>query len=78
MKRAIATFAGVKLVENPYPTAVDCIGSFDTLVGRVRLDPALPGTVHFWVVSDNLLKGAAWNAVQIAEFLLERGHLGQK
>ena len=58
---------------NRYPTARDCVGRLDTFVGRIRQDNTLPRTLHFWVVSDNLLKGAAWNAVQIAEYLTQTG-----
>jgi aspartate-semialdehyde dehydrogenase len=43
------------------------------LVGRIRRDPSHPRALNLWVVSDNLLKGAATNAVQIAEVLHERG-----
>jgi aspartate-semialdehyde dehydrogenase len=56
-----------------YPTATDCAGSTQTFVGRIREDFSLPTTLHLWIASDNLLKGAAWNAVQIAGLLLERG-----
>ena len=49
-----------------YPTATQAEGIFDTLVGRVRRDPVDPRGLIFWIVSDNLLKGAALNAVQIA------------
>jgi aspartate-semialdehyde dehydrogenase len=51
--------------DDPYP--VDVAGTDDVHVGRVRIDPDLPGVVHFWVVADNLRKGAATNAIQIAE-----------
>ena len=75
----IAGFPGIIVEDAPmsnrYPTARDCVGRFETFVGRIRLDNTLPRTLHFWVVSDNLLKGAAWNAVQIAEHLIETGHL---
>lgn len=55
-------------IENPceYPTATQAENSFETLVGRVRRDPIEPNGLIFWIVSDNLLKGAALNAVQIA------------
>jgi aspartate-semialdehyde dehydrogenase len=78
-KRALAAFPGLTLVDDPaagvYPTAVDCTGRIDTLVGRVREDISLPATLHLWIASDNLLKGAAWNAVQIAEALHAKGTL---
>ena len=49
-----------------YPTATQAAGLFETLVGRVRVDPVAQNGLIFWIVSDNLLKGAALNAVQIA------------
>jgi aspartate-semialdehyde dehydrogenase len=70
-----AAMPGVEVLDVPeearYPMARDATGRRETFVGRVREDSCLPGTLHFWVVSDNLLKGAAWNAVQIAEALHE-------
>jgi aspartate-semialdehyde dehydrogenase len=48
-------------------------GKDDIFVGRVRRDPSVERGLAFWVVSDNLRKGAATNAVEIAEVLLERG-----
>ena len=62
--------AGLRVTDShqkgAYPTAVQAEGLFDTLVGRVRIDPVTPNGLIFWIVSDNLLKGAALNAVQIA------------
>lgn len=52
---------------NKYPLARVADGECDTYVGRIRRDIDRPSTLHFWVVSDNLLKGAAFNAVQIAQ-----------
>ena len=49
-----------------YPTAIDAQNAFETYIGRVREDPADENGLIFWIVSDNLLKGAALNAVQIA------------
>lgn len=49
-----------------YPTATQAAGHTDTFVGRIRRDPCDPNGIILWIVSDNLLKGAAWNAVQIA------------
>lgn len=56
-----------------YPQAVNAVGSRETFVGRLRKDLDVEKGIHMWVVSDNLLKGAAWNSVQIAETLHERG-----
>ncbi len=76
-RRVMAEFPGLVVKDDPaaneFPVARDCIGRRQTFVGRVREDNTLPRTLHFWVVSDNLVKGAAWNAVQIAEVLHEKG-----
>lgn len=52
-----------------FPTALDAAGRTETFVGRIREDISHPSAIDLWIVSDNLLKGAAWNAVQIAELL---------
>jgi aspartate-semialdehyde dehydrogenase len=52
-----------------FPTPLDSAGRDEVFVGRIRADPHLPRVLHFWVVADNLRKGAATNAVQIAELL---------
>jgi aspartate-semialdehyde dehydrogenase len=63
---------GIRLVENgSYPTSLDCIGHDDTLVGRIREDPSIDNGLDMWVVADNIRKGAALNAVQIAERLVK-------
>jgi aspartate-semialdehyde dehydrogenase len=72
-RAVLASMPGLRVEDEPaahrYPTARQCEGDLDTWVGRIREDIALAGTLHCWVASDNLLKGAAWNAVQIAETL---------
>jgi aspartate-semialdehyde dehydrogenase len=69
---------GVMLVDKRedggYVTPVECVGEYATYVSRVRDDPTVEHGLSLWVVSDNLRKGAALNAVQIAE-LLGRKHL---
>ena len=69
---------GVMLVDKRedggYVTPVECVGEYATFVSRVREDPTVDNGLSIWVVSDNLRKGAALNAVQIAE-LLGRRHL---
>ena len=57
-----------------YATPVDCAGEDPVYVSRIRIDPTVPNGLSFWCVSDNLRKGAALNAVQIAEVLI-RDHL---
>ena len=77
VKAAIAEFPGAVLEDDVanqvYPQAVNAVGSRDTFGGRIRKDLDAEKGIHMWVVSDNLLKGAAWNSVQIAETLHERG-----
>ncbi|MGJ8698196.1 MAG: aspartate-semialdehyde dehydrogenase [Verrucomicrobiaceae bacterium] len=64
---------GVRLVDDPanalYPVPLDTTGKDDCLVGRIRLDQVLPNALALWVVGDQVRKGAALNAVQIAEIL---------
>jgi len=64
---------GVVVQDDPknqiYPLALDAAGKPDTFVGRIREDVSHPSALDMWIVSDNLLKGAAYNAVQIAEHL---------
>ena len=58
-----------------YVTPKDAQGEFDVFVSRIRTDHSQPNTLNMWVVGDNLRKGAALNAVQIAELLHEQGLL---
>ena len=71
VKELLSSAPGVQLVDDPengkYPLAIDCAGKFETLVGRIREDESIENGINLWVVSDNILKGAALNAVQIAE-----------
>jgi len=66
---------GVTLQDNPkeqiYPMPAHCVGKYDTFVGRIRKDLDKDNGFHLWIVSDNLLKGAALNSVQIAESLVK-------
>ena len=55
-----------------YPMPIDISGEDDVFVGRIRDDDSIRNTLNLWVVSDNLRKGAALNAVQIAECLLKK------
>jgi aspartate-semialdehyde dehydrogenase len=72
----LAGAPGVRLVDDPaagvYPMPIDASGQDDTYVGRIRVDPTVKNGLNLWVVADNLRKGAALNAVQIAELLVER------
>jgi len=64
-----------KREDGGYITPVDCVGDYNTYISRIRKDPTVKNGLNIWVVSDNLRKGAALNAVQIAESLLEQGLL---
>jgi len=81
-REAIAGFPGAQLVDDParleYPTPLDFSGKVKCGVGRLRLDTALPNGLAFWVSGDNLWKGAALNAVQVAELLVREGMLKAK
>jgi aspartate-semialdehyde dehydrogenase len=67
---------GVVVVDDPsaqqYPMPKDAHEKDEVFVGRLRRDETQPNTLNMWIVSDNLRKGAATNAVQIAEYLLEK------
>jgi aspartate-semialdehyde dehydrogenase len=71
---------GVTVLDDPaaglYPMAVEAAGRDDVFVGRIRRDPGNERALDLWIVSDNLRKGAATNAVQLAELLVERGLVG--
>jgi aspartate-semialdehyde dehydrogenase len=75
----LAGAPGVVVVDDPansiYPTAIDVAGRDDVLVGRIRRDPSHDRCLNLWIVGDNLRKGAATNAVQVAELLNVRGLL---
>jgi aspartate-semialdehyde dehydrogenase len=75
-RELLAAFPGVRVLDDPeagaYPTQLDVAGTDDVWVGRVRRDPSVEHGLWVWVVADNLRKGAATNAVQIAELLVER------
>jgi aspartate-semialdehyde dehydrogenase len=73
---ALAAFPNL-LVED-LPTPLEWAGKHETVVGRVRKDLADPHSLSFFVVGDNLLKGAALNTVQIAEVAIERGVVGSR
>jgi aspartate-semialdehyde dehydrogenase len=80
-RELLAAAPGVRVVDEPhaasYPMAIDAEGEDDVLVGRIRTDDSRANCLNLWIVGDNLLKGAALNAVQIAEALIERGLLAE-
>ena len=64
--------------ENAYVTPYECAGEDATYISRIREDQTLDNGLSMWIVADNLRKGAATNAVQIAELLLNRGLIAAK
>ncbi len=78
-REAVASFPGAQLVDEPsrgeYPTPLDFSGKVKCGVGRIRLDTALSNGLAFWVSGDNLWKGAALNALQVAELMVRDGLL---
>ena len=75
-RELLAKAPGVQLMDDVsskvYPMPIVTSGKDDTYVGRIRVDATIPNGLNMWVVADNLRKGAALNAVQIAELLAER------
>jgi aspartate-semialdehyde dehydrogenase len=76
-RELLAAAPGVSVIDDPqaalYPLAIDAAGKDDVFVGRIRRDPGHERALDMWIVADNLRKGAATNAVQLAELLHERG-----
>jgi len=76
-RELLAAAPGVTVLDDPgaalYPLAIDATGRDDVFVGRIRRDPGHERALDLWIVADNLRKGAATNAVQLAELLHERG-----
>ncbi|MDX1956614.1 MAG: aspartate-semialdehyde dehydrogenase [Chitinophagaceae bacterium] len=80
VKALLESAPGVVVVDDPatqqYPMPKDAHERDEVFVGRLRRDETQPCTLNMWIVSDNLRKGAATNAVQIAEYLMEKGLVG--
>jgi aspartate-semialdehyde dehydrogenase len=76
VKRILCNAAGVVVIDDPsaqkYPMPMDAHEKDEVFVGRLRRDETQPKTLNMWIVSDNLRKGAATNAIQIAEYLLKQ------
>ena len=79
-RQAVINGEGLTLMDNPaekeYPMPLFLAGKDDVYVGRIRKDLANPNGLTFWIVSDQIRKGAALNAVQIAEYLVKVGNIG--
>ena len=81
IKNVLSTSPGCKLVDEHkdggYITPVEAENKFETYISRIREDKSQPNSINLWIVSDNLLKGAALNAVEIAEALIEKDFYGK-
>jgi aspartate-semialdehyde dehydrogenase len=79
VKKLLSKTAGVVVIDEPaqqkYPMPIDAEGKDEVFVGRIRRDESQPNSLNLWIVSDNLRKGAATNAVQIAEYLIGKNLL---
>ncbi len=75
VRKLLVKAPGVRLVDEPekksYPMPIDAEGRDDTLVGRIRQDESIKNGISMWIVADNIRKGAALNAIQIAEELVK-------
>lgn len=79
-RQAFERMEGIAVIDEPaekkYPMPLFAAGTYPVYVGRIRKDTANPNGLTFWCVADQILKGAALNAVQIAEYLVLQGRLG--
>ena len=81
IKKVLSSAPGCKLIDEQkdggYITPVDAENKFETFISRIRQDTSQDNTINMWIVSDNLLKGAALNAVEIAETLIKNDFYGK-
>ncbi|NLP57196.1 aspartate-semialdehyde dehydrogenase [Lutibacter sp. B1] len=81
IRKLLSETPGVKVQDNTdtntYPMPIYAEGKNDVFVGRIRRDESQPNTLNMWIVADNLRKGAATNAIQIAEYLIENKLVGE-
>lgn len=81
IRQTLANAPGIILTDNPaekvYPMPLFATNKDEVFVGRIRRDESQPNTLNCWIVADNLRKGAATNAIQIAEYLLTKQWIGQ-
>ena len=81
IKKVLSSAPGCKVIDEQkdggYITPVDAENKFETFISRIRQDTSQDNTINMWIVSDNLLKGAALNAVEIAETLIKNGFYGK-
>ena len=81
IRNVLSSSSGCKVVDEKkdggYITPVEAEDKFETFISRIRLDDSQPNTINLWIVSDNLLKGAALNAVQTAEALIKNDFYGK-
>ena len=81
VKKALDNFEGCKVIDERidggYSTPLEAEGRDETFISRIREDKTLKNGLNLWIVSDNLLRGAALNAVEIAEVLIKNNFYGK-
>ena len=81
VRKALENFAGCKVIDERsdggYSTPLEAEGKEDTFISRIREDKTIKNGLNLWIVSDNLLRGAALNAVEIAEVLVKNNSYGK-
>lgn len=79
VRKLLSGSPGIKVIDDPrnssYPMPLEALGKDEVFIGRIRKDMSQKNTIDMWVVSDNIRKGAALNAVQIAELMISKGYL---
>ena len=81
IKNVLSSSPGCKVIDERkdggYITPVEAENKYETFISRIREDSSQPNSINLWIVSDNLLKGAALNAVEIAEALIQKDFYGK-
>lgn len=82
VKEILSNAPGIIVIDDinkpSYPTVLDCVDKNEVFVGRIRRDFSVDNGVNLWVVADNIRKGAATNAVQIAQYLISQNYFGKE
>ena len=81
IRKILDNFEGCKVIDERsdggYSTPIEAAGKDETFISRIRADKTIKNGLNLWIVSDNLLRGAALNAVEIAEALIENDYYGK-
>ena len=81
IRKVLDNFEGCKVIDERsdggYSTPIEAAGKYETFISRIREDKTIKNGLNLWIVSDNLLRGAALNAVEIAETLIKYNYYGK-